>query len=78
MRMKRYAIRFCSNEKQSPFWVQLTGIDDDHPDGTGWTLVQKFDRFCILDEDQADGFILKPGTDSRYEKRVVTLTISKQ
>ena len=25
-------------------WVQLTGVSDTHPDGTGWTLTNKFNR----------------------------------
>lgn len=74
MRLKRYAI-ISKGEKTR--WFKLTGIDDDHPDGTGWTLVDKFERDCIIDEEQADAFLRRPGVDPRYEKRAVTLTISK-
>lgn len=48
-------------------WVQLTGMSDDYPNGTGWTLVDKFNRLCILDKDWAEAFISKPATDERYE-----------
>lgn len=47
-------------------WLQLTGIDDDHPDGTGWTLVNSFNRSCLLDKDQAEGFVNDPKTEDRY------------
>lgn len=74
MKLKRYAI-VHNGEKTR--WIQLTGITDEKPDGTGWTLVDKFNKHCILDEDQADGFLSRPGTDARYEKRTVNITISK-
>lgn len=61
-----YAITHNGEKKR---WVQLTGISDDCPDGTSWTLVDKFNRFCILDKDQAEAFVTKPGTDERYQVR---------
>lgn len=73
MKLKRYAISWTSDKTTR--WFKLTGISDNHPDGTGWTLVDKFERACIIDEDQADAFLAQ--AESRYQKRVVTLTISK-
>ena len=74
MQLKRYAV-FHNGEKKR--WLKLTGISDTYPDGTGLTLVDKFERACIMDEEQADAFLNKGATDPRYEKRVITLTISK-
>ena len=47
-------------------WVQLTGVSDTHPDGTGWTLTNKFNRNCILNKVQAEVF-KKPNYDPRYK-----------
>lgn len=70
MKKTYYAIR---HEGEKLRWFQLTGVDDDHPDGTGFTLVDDFNRLCILDEDQADAFLRRPGTDSRYTKTTLTI-----
>jgi hypothetical protein len=70
MKKRFYAIR---HEGEKRRWFQLTGVDDDHPDGTGFTLVDEFNRLCILDEDQADAFLRRPGTDPRYYKTTVNI-----
>jgi|GEM_PF-6475721 len=66
--IKFYGVFFEGDKKM---WVRLTGVSDEHPDGTGWVLVDKFDRFCMLEEDQATGFLMKPGIDERYTKKSV-------
>ena len=61
--MKFFAIKHHGEKVR---WFQLTGVDDKHPDGTSWTLVDEFNRLCMLDEEQAKAFMRKPGIDPRF------------
>lgn len=39
----------------------------------GFHLLDFFEPACLLDEDQVDGFLRRPGIDPRYCKAIVTM-----
>ena len=65
MKLKRYAIIHLGEKTR---WFVPSSVG-------GLDLVDEFERNCILDEEQADAFLARPGVDPRYEKRVVTIDV---
>lgn len=76
MRLKRYTITINTSDTGRS-WVRITGIDDDHPNGTGWELVKKFDLHCIMEKWQAEAWLNKPAIDPRYQLREVNIGVKK-
>ena len=64
--MKAYAIK---HKGEKTTYVALTRDSFD--------LVSRLNSDCVMNKDQADGFLKRPATDPRYERIELSVTVVK-
>ena len=67
--MKAYAIK---HKGQKTTYIALTPTSVSPFD-----LIPRLNSDCVMNKDQADRFLKKPGTDPRYERIELSITIIK-
>jgi hypothetical protein len=69
--MKLFAIRHEGEKKR---YVEFPPFSTPT---SGFNLVPRLNASCVMDKDQANGFLKRPGTDARYKLVNLTVTVEK-